>query len=380
MPYQSNAPTRRRPPERELVKALVVALPLAFGVAGTATVATTLLAQPAHAFGLSDITGAVKKVGSKVKAAAKTVGKDIKNTSKIVGGKVKSAAKTVGKDIKNTSKIVGRNAKDWATSVGAAGKDIGRAGKWVGVRIYGGAKLMGDDLKIAGKWAPNLIPCPLNGSKCHFNKKGAPVKGTYKPAPGRWGATTRTASGAASKSTGRRRGYCIPMPGRRCARRRPERRLPPPRTRKGDFSATASTVSRADRLRGRRPARNVAAARRRATSRAMPPARRRVGTVGAKVRTKERAKSRITRHRRNSRAMPRVRRTKRAVQPARKRSHVQSSGVARDRSVYGRRLKRKRSFDRGRDRGRNFSKRVSRRNGLRIQRHRSDRSFRRNRR
>lgn len=128
-----NARAGRCKPETRSMKtvcrSVVIALSLMVGAAGVITTASLMTAPQAHAFGFSDITGAVKKVG----------------------GAVKGAAKTVAKDIKNTSKIVGKNAKDWGTSVGATAKDIGKGAKWVGKRVGGSVKLMADDIGIAGK-------------------------------------------------------------------------------------------------------------------------------------------------------------------------------------------------------------------------------------
>lgn len=243
--------------------ALVVGLALGGAMATT----STTLVPEAQAFGFSDITGAVKKVGGAVKGAAKTVAKDIKNTSKIVrqnakdwGTSVRAGAKDIGRGAKRVGKKFGAGAKDWSTSVGAGVKDLGRGAKKVGKRVGAGAKDWGTsvgagikDLGRGAKWVgKKALEC---FGACEIKEPIFVDKPDYKPQPGRWTAGKRKSAEEAmrlrrdAKLPPPRRSKrdangkpVLPMPGGRQPRRRAK--LPPPRNsnRTGKFLPNRKAV------------------------------------------------------------------------------------------------------------------------------------------
>jgi len=98
-------------------KNLIVAVPLILGTAGLVTISTSIATAPsAEAFGLGDITGAVKD-------AAKKVGKAAGSNAKDFGSAFKRDMNKAGGKIKKVGKAAGSNAKDFGS---ALKRDIGK--------------------------------------------------------------------------------------------------------------------------------------------------------------------------------------------------------------------------------------------------------------
>ena len=231
-----------------LVRSVFV-IGLALG--GAMATASTTLVPEAQAFGFSDITGAVKKVGGAVKGAAKTVARDVKNTSKIVrknakdwGTSVSAGVKDIGRGAKNVGKKVGAGAKDWSTSVGAGVKDLGRGAKKVAKKVGAGAKDWGTsvgagikDLGRGAKWVgKKALDC---FGACEIKEPIFVDKPGYEPQPGRLKAGKRKSADQVNrlrrdtKLPPRRSKRdangkpVLPMPGGHQPRR--QAKLPPPR-------------------------------------------------------------------------------------------------------------------------------------------------------
>lgn len=295
----------------------VLVLGLALGGATAITATTSVVMTPeAQAFGLSDIGGAIKKVGGAVKGAAKTVAKDIKNTSKIVGGEVKEIGKEMGRFGKEFGQDVGGDIK-------RAGKAVGRGTKWVGKRVGGSVKLMGDDIAIGFNYLRDKVPCPYNGRKCSLKRTGVDREVGYDPSaqPGRGSRGIAKRLRVDSKLPPPRRSGTVPP-------RRPTAPVPKPKPVSGNHDEARMPPARSSERRlhaGCHPWQNMC-------SRPKTPRRKDPGPIGKRPRGE--AKLPPARGGKPVRKVQGI--TKENLKPKAGRTQASKRPVMRDRSVWGR--------------------------------------------